>query len=373
MLAACCFAVLAVGCAQPEPEPESLRSISETVHGEVDGENASLYKLTNMSGAEVSISEYGGIIVSIKVPDRDGDLGDVALGFDDLAAYVADTPYFGAITGRYANRIADGQFELDGETYEVPKNNGDNALHGGLKGFDKRVWQGEMTPDQDGLVLTYTSEDGEEGYPGTLSSKVSYIWTDDNELRILYEATTDKPTVLNLTNHSYFNLQDGGASSILDHELTIPADRYTPVDAESIPLGEIASLDGSPLDFRMATAIGARIEEENEQLQFGSGYDHNYVLKDGPGELALAATVFDPDSGRAMDVLTTEPGVQFYSGNFLDGHHVGKGGVAYERRSGLCLETQHFPNSPNEPDFPSTELRPGETFQSETVYRFYTK
>ncbi|MYB52613.1 MAG: galactose mutarotase [Acidobacteriia bacterium] len=365
--------LLAWACAPAEPEPESMRSIETSEFGAIDGQPVTLFTLTNASGANVGIIEYGGIVVSLNVPDRDGNLGDVVLGFDTLDAYVADTPYFGAITGRYANRIAGGKFEIDGTAYELPVNNGPNSLHGGIKGFDKVIWKGTPTESGDGVSFAYVSQDGEEGYPGTLESSVTYTWTDSNELQIDYEASTDKATVVNLTNHSYFNLKDGGASSILDHVLIINASNYTPVDATSIPLGEIASLDGSPLDFREATAIGARIEEEDEQLGFGAGYDHNYVIDRDADGLALAATVSEPETGRVMDVLTAEPGIQFYSGNFLDGHHIGKGGVGYQLRSGLCLETQHYPDSPNQPDFPSTVLRPGETYKTSTVYKFYVR
>lgn len=366
-------ACLGGACGPSAPESSSQRAIDRGDFGEIDGRALSLFMLTNASGGQVGITEYGGIVVSLKVPDRHGEFGDVVLGFDTLDAYVADTPYFGAITGRYANRIAGGRFSLDGTDYELAVNNPPNALHGGIKGFDKVVWNGEPNAEGDGVVFKYVSADGEEGYPGTLTAQVTYTWTDDHELRIDYEATTDKPTVLNLTNHSYFNLKDGGASPILDHELTIDADRYTPVDETSIPTGELAALEGTPLDFRQPAAIGARIGDDHEQLRFGAGYDHNYVLNRESESLALAATVYEPESGRVMEVLTTEPGVQFYSGNFLDGHHVGKGGVAYEHRSGLCLETQHFPDSPNQPEFPSTVLRPGETYSTQTVYRFSTR
>lgn len=371
---AVCLALAIWACGPTETEPESQRGLVTTDFGVLGDRLVKLFTLTNASGAQVSIAEYGGIVVSLKVPDRDGNLGDVVLGYDNLDSYVEDTPYFGAITGRYANRIAAGRFEIDGTTYELPVNNGPNSLHGGIKGFDKVIWKGEPTAPGDGVAFTYVSADGEEGYPGKLDATVTYTWTDANELKIEYLASTDKPTVINLTNHSYFNLKDGGASPILDHELTINADRYTPVaDAGAIPTGELASLDGSPLDFREATRIGERIEAEDEQLAFGAGYDHNYVLNAGEGGIAVAATVYDPSSGRVMEVLTEEPGVQFYSGNFLDGHHVGKGGVGYERRSGLCLETQHFPDSPNQPDFPSTVLRPGETYATATIYRFSTR
>lgn len=368
------LALLAPSCGPVDDEgTPSMRSLETTEFGTLDGQPVKLFTLRNESGAEVGIIEYGGIVTSLEVPDRDGNLGDVVLGFDDLESYVADTPYFGAITGRYANRIAKGRFEIDGEAFELPVNNGPNSLHGGIKGFDKVLWAGSSTEAGDGVEFTYVSADGEEGYPGRLDSKVTYTWTDANELRIDYEATTDKPTVINLTNHSYFNLSDGGSGSILDHEMTIHADSYTPVHADSIPTGEIAPLEGTPLDFREATAIGGRIEEDHEQLQFGQGYDHNYVInRDGPG-MALAASVHDPATGRTMDVLTEEPGVQFYSGNFLDGHHVGKGGTSYAHRSGFCLETQHYPDSPNQPDFPSTVLRPGETYSTTTIYKFYSR
>lgn len=365
--------LVTLSCSPAETEAPGMRALETSEFGAIDGQPVTLFTLTNDSGAEVGIIEYGGIVVSLKVPDRDGALGDVVLGYDNLEAYVADTPYFGAITGRYANRIAKGRFEIDGTAYELPVNNGPNSLHGGIKGFDKVVWKGTPTESGEGVEFTYVSADGEEGYPGQLDSKVAYTWTDDNELRIDYESTTDKPTVVNLTNHSYFNLKDAGASSILDHEMMISADQYTPVDATSIPTGEIATLEGTPLDFRQATPIGERIEEENEQLGFGAGYDHNYVVnREAPG-LVLAATVHEPATGRTMDVLTEEPGIQFYSGNFLDGHHVGKGGVTYAHRSGFCLETQHYPDSPNQPDFPSTVLRPGETYSTTTVYKFYAR
>ena len=377
VLAAAVFAtgLYGIACAPVEVDtaPATQRSIQTVEFGSIDGQPVQLFTLTNASGASVGIIEYGGIVVSLNVPDRDGNLGDVVLGFDTLDEYVTDTPYFGAITGRYANRIAGGKFEIDGVQYELPVNNGPNSLHGGVKGFDKVVWEGSQTEAGDGVVLTYTSADGEEGYPGTLAAEVTYTWTDANELRIDYEAQTDKATVVNLTNHSYFNLADAGASPTLGHLMMINADRYTPIDETLIPTGELAPLDGTPFDFREPTSIGARIGEESEQLGFGSGYDHNYVLnRDAPG-LSLAARVTEAGTGRVMEVLTEEPGVQFYSGNFLDGHHVGKGGVAYERHSGFCLETQHYPDSPNHPDFPSTILRPGEVYSTSTVYRFRTE
>ena len=367
------FTLLALSCGPAETEAPSQRALATAEFGTVGGKTVSEFTLTNSSGAEVRIIEYGGIVASVMVPDREGTPGDVVLGFDNLESYIENNPYFGAITGRYANRIASGRFEIDGTAYELPVNNGPNSLHGGVKGFDKVIWSGRPLPSGDGVELTYVSADGEEGYPGALEAKVTYTWSDENELRIEYEARTDKPTVVNLTNHSYFNLADGGVSSILGHELMINADGYTPVNETLIPTGEVAPLDGTPLDFRVATAIGARIGDEHEQLGYGSGYDHNYVLNRESEGLALAATVHDPSTGRTMDVLTEEPGIQFYSGNFLDGQLTGKGGVSYQHRSGFCLETQHFPDSPNQPDFPSTLLRPGETYSTETVYKFYAR
>ena len=341
--------------------------------GTLDGQPVRLFTLTNESGAQVQVIEYGGIVVRIRVPDREGRLGDVALGFDSLDAYVAGNPFFGTITGRYANRIAGARFELDGVAYGLARNNGAHSLHGGVRGFDKVVWRGEPTEAGDGVQLTYVSPDGEEGYPGTLTTTVTYSWSDANELRIDYRAETDRATVVNLTNHSYFNLADGGRSSVLDHEVTIHAERYTPADDEAIPTGEIASVAETPFDFRRQRTLGERIDAEHPQMRASGGYDVNYVLDGGGGALALAATVFEPTSGRVMDVLTDQPGVQLYTGNHLDGSLVGTGGIAYPKHSGLCLETQHFPNSPNEPSFPSTVLRPGQVYETTTVYRFGTR
>jgi aldose 1-epimerase len=367
------LSLVACGGPQPTPEPPSARAFETSEFGAVDEQAATLYTLTNASGAKVAITNYGGIVVSLTVPDRDGVLGDVVLGFDDVEPYSMGAPYFGALIGRYGNRIAKGAFTLNGESYSLPKNNGPNSLHGGEKGFDKVHWNATPATSGDGLVLEYESADGEEGYPGTLSSRVTYTWTDDNDLKIAYHATTDKPTVVNLTNHSYFNLKDAGAGTALNHQITINADRYTPIDDTLIPTGEIASVEGTPFDFRQATTVGARIEEENEQLNFGLGYDHNYVLnREGDG-LELAVTVYEPDSGRVMEVLTEEPGVQFYSGNFLDGSNIGKSGNAYQQRNAICLETQHFPDSPNRPEFPTTTLNPGETYSTTTVYRFSSR
>ena len=337
------------------------------------GEHVQLYTLTNDSGARVRIATYGGVVVSLEVPDKSGTLGDVVLGFDSLEGYLGEHPYFGSLIGRYGNRIANGRFTLDGQTYSLAVNNGPNALHGGLQGFSRRVWTAAPFHAAEGLglALTYVSEDGEEGYPGTLTARVRYTWTDDNTLRIEYAATTDAPTVLNLTNHSYFNLKDAGRTEALGHQMQIFADHYTPVDSTLIPTGEIAPVEGTPFDFRQPTAIGARIDQRDEQLGHGGGYDHNHVLsRRTKDDLELAVRVTEPTSGRTMEVWTTEPGVQFYAGNFLDGTLKGKGGVTYNKRAAFCLETQHYPDSPNQEAFPSTVLRPGETYGSQTEYRF---
>ena len=334
-----------------------------------EGTPVRIYTLTNANGVEAAITNYGGRIVSLKVPDRKGAMGDVVAGFTTLDGYLATNPYFGAIVGRYANRIGHAEFKLNGVVYKLPKNNGDNALHGGLRGFDKVVWTAREMPDG-GLELTYLSKDGEEGYPGNCKVTVRYHLTDTNQLRIEYSATTDKDTVINLSNHSYFNLK--GSGDILDHVLTLNADRFTPVDAGLIPTGELRSVADTPFDFRTPTAIGKRIGQDDEQLKFGKGYDMNYVLRKKGVELSLAARVEEPSSGRVMEVWTTQPGVQFYTGNNLDGTLKGKGGQVYTPRSALCLETQHFPDSPNKMRFPSTVLKAGAEFKSTTVYRFTT-
>lgn len=341
-----------------------------------EGKAVELYTLTNRNGMEASITTYGGIVVSLTAPDRNGQYADVVLGFDQLEGYLAGHPYFGALVGRYGNRIAKGKFTLDGKEYTLAVNNGENHLHGGLKGFDKAVWQARGSINKTGvkLALNYTSADGEEGYPGNLAVEVAYTLTDNNELKIEYSATTDKPTPVNLTNHSYFNLAGQGSGDILGHELMIAADRFTPVDKGLIPTGELRPVEGTPFDFRKPTAIGARIEQDDEQLKFGGGYDHNFVLtKRQEGALELAASVYEPKSGRLMEVSTTEPGIQFYCGNFLDGKNVGKGGKVYNFRNGLCLETQHFPDSPNKPQFPSVILKPGKKYATTTVYKFSAK
>ncbi len=340
-----------------------------------DGTPIDLYVLANKTGMEVAITSYGGVVVSVKVPDRKGRLADVVLGHDTGEEYLNDPSHFGGIIGRYGNRIAQGKFSLNGRTYSLARNNGPNHLHGGVKGFDKVVWQaGEISSAEGPAVeLRYLSKDGEEGYPGNLSVRVVYTLTDQNELKIDYQATTDQDTVVNLTNHSYFNLAGEGSGDILSHQLRINADRFTPVDGGLIPTGELRSVQGTPFDFSKLTPIGARIEQADEQLKTGRGYDHNFVLNGGGKTLALAAEVFEPSSGRLMEVWTTEPGVQFYTGNFLDGRVRGKSGKPYQRRTGFCLETQHFPDSPNQPAFPSTALKAGAQYRTTTIYRFSTQ
>jgi aldose 1-epimerase len=345
---------------------------TKTVDG--DGKRIDIFTLTNAAGMEVRAMTYGAIIMSWKAPDRAGRLGDIVLGFDDPARYLkGDSPYFGAIVGRYGNRIAGARFTLDGKPYTLAANDGVNHLHGGTRGFDKVTWNGAIAKDNRGpsVAFTRTSPDGEEGYPGALTMRITYTLTARNELIVDYQATTDKPTVLNLTQHSYFNL--AGDGDILGHELRLNADRYTPVDKTLIPTGELATVDGTPFDFRKPTPIGARIGSEHTQMQFGRGYDHNWVLARSGGGLSPAAELYDPKTGRTLQVSTTEPGLQFYSGNFLDGTLTGKGGQVYKHRSGLCLETQRFPDSPNKPNFPTTVLRPGETYRTQTVFAAGTR
>jgi len=340
-----------------------------------DGRQVDLYTLTNDNGIEVAITNYGGIVTSIIAPDRHGEFTDVVVGFDDLVGYLADHPYFGAIVGRYANRIAGGSFELDGTTYRLERNIHPHHLHGGEVGFDKALWRAEAG-QRDGLAhlrLEHTSADGDEGYPGRVEVRAAYSLNNDNELRLDFRATSDRPTHINLTNHSYFNLGGPSNGNVLDHELSLEAHSFTPVNAHLIPTGEVREVVGSPMDFRKPTAVGAMIDADDEQIRMGVGYDHNFVLDTG-GELdRIAARVVDPGSGRVLEVRTTEPGIQLYTGNHLDGSLIGKDGVRYDRRCALCLETQHFPNSPNILDFPSTVLRPGETYRSTTIYRFGVK
>lgn len=353
---------------------EQKMSIEKTSFGTLpDGQETSLYTLKNAAGMEVKISDFGGTIVSWTAPDKNGKFDDVVHGCDSLSGYLKGVPYFGALVGRYGNRIAKGKFTLDGQTYTLPQNNGVNALHGGLKGFDKVVWA--ATPaegEEPSLKLTYTSKDGEEGYPGNLSVEIVYTLQKDNALTIDYKATTDKATVVNLTNHTYFNLS--GATDILDHEVVLNADKFLPVDATLIPTGELKAVAGTPFDFTSVHKIGERIDDSTDvQIKFGGGYDHCWVMTDSTKSLRLAATVNEPTTGRVMEVFTTEPAFQFYTGNFLKGDIIGKKGKVYGRRSGFCIETQHYPDSPNQANFPSTVLRPGDTYQSITVYKFSAK
>ena len=370
--------LLLAACANTDAQKPALASVaqkgsvSKSAFGTTPaGEPVDLYTLTNAAGIEVRVITFGGIITSIRVPDRNGKFDDVALGFNALEPYLRNPPYFGAIIGRYANRIAQGRFTLDGRTYTLAVNNAPNHLHGGIKAFDKVVWKAEPFQNAEavGLVFTHVSPDGDEGYPGTLRLKVTYTLNNRNELAFDYEATTDKATPVNLTQHTYFNLAGEGNGDVLGHLLTIHASRMTPVDSGLIPTG-IASVDGTPFDFRKPVAIGARIAASDPQIRAGNGYDHNFVLDRQGNEAVLAARVEEPSSGRVLEISTTEPGIQFYTGNFLDGTLTGKSGRPYQRRSGFALETQHYPDSPNHPDFPSTILKPGETYRSRTVYAF---
>lgn len=348
------------------------RTIKSDSFGQADGQQVELYTLTNRHGVEAKITNYGATVVSLKVPDRAGRFDDVLLGYDTLADYQRSTFYVGPVIGRYANRIAKGRFTLNGTEYKLAVNNGENTLHGGLKGFDKVVWQAKPSRTASGsaLELAYLSKDGEEGYPGNLSVKVVYTLTDANELKIDYSATTDKDTVVNLTNHAYFNLAGQGNGDILKHRLTIYADRFLPSDDKAIPTGVLRSVAGTPFDFRRATEIGARIGQDDEQLKFGNGYDHTFVINGRAGVLRRAATASEQTTGRVLEVWTTEPGMQLYTGNYLESTMQGKGGKSYGPRQGFCLETQHFPDSPNKPRFPSTVLRKGGRFNSTTVYKF---
>jgi len=359
---------------QENQEPEtSAMQITQTEYGTTeDGTPVDLFTLVNENGVEMKVTNYGGIITELKVPDKNGEPGDVVLGFDNLEDYIESNPFFGALVGRYGNRIAEGKFTLDGQEYTLVQNNGPNHLHGGTKGFDKKVWKAEPAETEEGpqLKLSYLSEHMEEGYPGNLDVEVTYTLTNDDAVRIDYKATTDQKTIVNLTNHSYFNLSNEPGSKILDHEVMLNAEQFVPVDETLIPTGELQDVEGTPMDFTEPTAIGTRIDTDHEQTQFGKGYDHTWVINGTPGELRLGATVYEPNSGRFMEMLTTEPGVQFYTGNFLDGKHTGKGETVYGHRTGFCLETQHYPDSPNQPNFPSVELNPGETYETTTVYKF---
>jgi aldose 1-epimerase len=362
-----CAALL---CGQTD---SSKAAVQSQPFGSVDGRAITLYTLTNSHGMEVRAMNYGGIIVSIRVPDRNHQFADIVLGHETVDGYRPNPPYFGAIVGRYANRIANGTFKLDGKTYSLPKNDGPNTLHGGTIGFDKVVWDAEPLKGKSGVAFSYFSPNGQDGFPGNLRVKVTYTLTNANALEIDYEATTDKATPINLSNHSYFNLKGEGNGDILDHEIMINADRFTPIDKTLIPTGELRSVKGTPLDFTKPTKIGARIDDNYEQLVLAHGYDHNFVINRNGGGLVLAARVYEPTTGRTLEVSTTQPGVQFYTGNFLDGTITGKQGHVYKKHYGFCLETQHFPDSPNHPSFPNTILKPGETFQQKTVFKFSAK
>jgi aldose 1-epimerase len=353
---------------------QAATKISQADFGKTpDGTAVAIFTLTNEHGLEARICTYGGAVVSLKTPDKSGQMADIVQGFDSLEGYLNPAePYFGALIGRYGNRIGHAKFTLDGKVYNLPANDAANTLHGGTKGFDKVVWTPRQLPDG-GLELTYTSKDGDQGFPGTLKATVVYHLTAANELRIDYSATTDKDTVVNLTNHSYWNLKGAGNGTILDHVLTLHASKFTPVDSGLIPTGELKPVAGTPFDFTKPTAVGARIEQNDEQLKLGKGYDHNFILDRTGSGLSPAARVEETTTGRVMEVETTEPAVQFYTGNFLDGTLKGKGGKVYPMRAALCLETQHYPDSPNKPSFPSTELKPGQTYKTTTVYRFSIK
>jgi aldose 1-epimerase len=370
-----------MACEKTAPKSENEEP-SQTMNIEIeersfgvteDGDSVMLYKLTNTNGMRLEATDYGGIITVLTAPDRQGNYQDVVLGFEDLQPYLDGHPFFGALVGRYGNRIAKATFTLDGEVYSLAQNNGENHLHGGLKGFDKKVWQSEAleTPEGPMLRLQYTSADMEEGYPGELQVEVTYLLRHDDALEISYTATTDRPTIVNMTQHSYFNL-NSQAENILDHELRLFADQYLPVDEGLIPLGPPEPVAGTPFDFLDAHAVGARISDDHPQLKIGGGYDHTWVINGEHGTLRTAAVLYDPQTGREMTVETTEPGVQFYSANFMDGRHSGKG-KSYQKHGGLCLETHHYPDSPNKPEYPSVRLDPGDTYRSTTVFKFGAK
>lgn len=375
-LTACfCLAIVLVIVSCQSNKKENAM-IEKTSFGKLEsGQEATLYTLTNKKGAQAKITDFGATVVSLLMPDKNGKMEDIVLGYDKVTDYPKSTTYFGAIVGRYGNRIGKGKFTLDGKEYQLATNNGENHLHGGNVGYNKVMWTAEPIEKEAGpaLKLTYLSKDGEEGYPGNVKLEVTYTLTNNNELSIEYSATTDKPTVFNPTHHSYFNLSGNTENTILDHELMINAEGYTPVDAGLITTGKIEKVENTPMDFRKAVKIGDGIGKDFEQLKFGKGYDHNWVLNNWDKSVKLAATVYEPKSGRFMEVLTDQPGIQFYAGNFLDGTGAGKNGKPYKFRTGLCLESQHFPDSPNKPEFPSVTLNPGDTYKQTTIYKFSTK
>jgi aldose 1-epimerase len=369
MLVLIAGAACLLGCAALGSPAASIRA--QPFGKTPGGEPVDLFTLRNAKGTEVTIMTYGGIVTSLKVPDRQGNFGDGVLGYDNLDSYITNNPFFGCLVGRYGNRIAKGRFTLEGKVYNLAVNNPPNHLHGGVKGFDKVLWtvvKADVGPQGPRLELSYVSKDGEEGYPGNLKVSATYTLTDGNELRLDYSATTDKPTICNLTQHSYFNL--AGKGDVLGHLAYINADQFIPVDRTLIPTGELKPVAGTPLDFRSPTPIGARINADDEQIKSGNGYDHTWVVNQQRGALTLQARVEDPATGRVLEISSTEPGVQFYTGNFLNGSIAGKGGRVYERRSAFCLEPQHYPDSPNQPQFPSTELKPGQTYKNTIIYRF---
>ena len=366
--------VTVIGLLFSQTSSKNTSGVEQERFGVRDGRPVILYKIKNAHGVEVHAMNYGGIIQSIRVPDRKGQFADIVLGHETAEGYMPNPPYIGAIVGRYANRIANGTFTLDGKAYNLPRNDGPNTLHGGTtRTFDKVIWESRPLKDKNGVLFEYLSKDGEEGFPGNLKVTVTYTLTDSNELVVDYSATTDKATPINVSQHSYFNLKGEGNGDILDHEILINADKFTPVDKNLIPTGELRAVKDTPFDFTKSTKIGARIEDQYEQMVLGHGYDHNFVLqRKGPG-LSLAARVYEPSTGRTLEVSTTQPAVQFYTGNFLDGTVTGKEGHVYKRRYGFCLETQHYPDSPNHPDFPTTILKPGEKFHQTTVFKFSAK
>ena len=370
-------AILLTGCMESAKTAPAGLSVTKSSFGKTsDGQKVDLYTLTNDNGLIVKITNYGGTVTQLWVPDRNGNLDDIVLGFDNIKDYETKSPYFGCLIGRYGNRIAGGRFTLDGNQYTLAQNDGVNHLHGGNKGFDKVVWDAKPVTMNGSVALKlhYLSRDMEEGYPGDLDVTVVYTLTNKNQLIIDYTATTDKPTVCNLTNHNYYNLAGQGTCDNSQNQLMINADYFTPVDKGLIPRGDLRYVKGTPFDFTAMTAIGARINDDNTQLKYGGGYDHNWVLnQEAPGKMTLAAKAYDPTSGRLMTIKTTEPAIQFYSGNFLDGTLTGKDGRVYKHRYAYCLETQHYPDSPNQPDFPSTTLRPGQTYKSKTIHKFSTK
>jgi aldose 1-epimerase len=358
------------------PETDTMKFVTKAPFGKTaDGKEVFKYTLTNANGLALSVINYGGIVTNLIVPDKQGAKADIVLGYDSLSSYQAFSPYFGAIVGRYGNRIAKGKFSIDGTEYTLAINNGANHLHGGLKGFDKVFWSIDETPAENGaaIKLTYKSHDGEEGYPGNVDLEVTYTLTNNNEWKIDYKAATDKKTVVNITQHTYFNLTGDASKNILGHELTLLADNFLPVDKGLIPTGELKPVKNTPFDFTSPKVIGSRINEKDTQLELGKGYDHCWVLNGKADSLRLVGWLYEPTSGRYMEVMTTEPGIQFYTGNFLDGKAIGKGGITYNFRQGLCLETEHFPDSPNQAKFPSVTLEPGKTYSTSTVYKFSVK